>query len=252
MSHHKIEFKQVQFTYKDGNRAVEDMTFSVGHGESIGIIGANGAGKSTLLKLLVGIMMPEKGEIHVGNLQLSKKTLPFVRREIGFTFQEADHQLFMNTVYDDVAFGPRNLGMEEDEVEKTVAHALETVGALHLKERASYRLSGGEKRNVAIATVLAMEPNILVMDEPTSGLDPKARRRLIELLKQFEHTKLIATHDLDMVLDLCDRVIVLHEGKCVRDGKTRELLEDAEFLESCSLEKPLSLTCWSGHEEIGG
>ncbi len=241
MSHHRVEFQHVQYTYPDGNKIIKDISFQISYGESVGIVGANGAGKSTLLKLLTGLLLPDGGEIRVGEVLLAKKTLPAIRRSIGFTFQDPDHQLFMSSVYDDVAFGPRNYRMNEDEVDNKVTKALDTVGALHLKNRAPYKLSGGEKRAVAIASVLVMEPDILVMDEPSVALDPRARRRLINLLKNFSHTKLIATHDMDMVLDLCERVIVINDGKIIRDGLTLDILTDEAFLEECSLEIPLSL-----------
>ena len=156
-------------------------------------------------------------------------------------FQDPDDQLFMPTVFDDVAFGPLNLGLPLEEVEKRVMSALETVGKSHLKDRPPYKLSGGEKRSVAIASVLAMSPDMLVMDEPTSGLDPRARRRLIELLKTFTHTKVIATHDLDMAVDVCERTIVLYEGCVTADGSTLNLLEDEALLERSGLEKPLGM-----------
>jgi cobalt/nickel transport system ATP-binding protein len=156
-------------------------------------------------------------------------------------FQDPDDQLFMPTVFDDVAFGPLNMGLPKDEVIQRVNDALETVGALHLKDRPPYRLSGGEKRSVAIATVLSMSPDIMVMDEPTSNLDPRARRLLIELLKSFLHTKIIATHDLDMVMDLCERTLVIRDGLIIADGPTKEIMENEELLASSSLEKPLSL-----------
>jgi cobalt/nickel transport system ATP-binding protein len=156
-------------------------------------------------------------------------------------FQDPDDQLFMPTVYDDVAFGPLNLGLPPEEVQARVTEALARVEALHLQDRPPYRLSGGEKRSVAIASVLSMKPDILVMDEPTTGLDPRARRRLIELLRGFHHTKIIATHDLDLVLDLCERTIVIHNGRVTADGPTAAIFQDQELLAASHLEKPLRL-----------
>jgi cobalt/nickel transport system ATP-binding protein len=205
------------------------------------VIGANGAGKSTLLLHLNGCLMPEKGEVRIGGLPLNKNTLTQVRRTVGMVFQDPDDQLFMPLVYDDVAFGPLNLGLPPAEVDRLVLDSLATVGASHLKDRPPYRLSGGEKRAVAIAAVLAMSPDILVMDEPTAALDPKTRRQLIELLKTFKHTRIIATHDLDLVLDLCTRVIVFKEGRVVADGPALDILENEELLAASSLEKPLCL-----------
>lgn len=241
MSHHYVELKKLYYTYPDGNQAIHGINLMIHHGEAVAIVGANGAGKSTLLKLLVGILLPSQGEISVGGTSVTKKTLPYIRQHIGFTFQDPDDQLFMNTVYDDVAFGPRNYGVDEPEVEQRVLKALEIVGAVHLKDRAPYKLSGGEKRAVAIAAVLTMEPDILVMDEPSAALDPQARRRLIRLLQGFSHTKIITTHDLDMVLDLCERTIIVKDGRIVADGPSLEILSNEELLEACGLEKPLRM-----------
>lgn len=241
MSHHKLEVKELHFAYPDGHRAINGMSFLVSHGESVGVIGANGAGKSTLLLLLMGVLFSEKGEVIVGDTHVTKKTLPMIRQRLGMVFQDPDDQLFMTTVYDDVAFGPRNYKLDEDEVEKRVIEALEQVGILHLKDRAPYKLSGGEKRAAAIAAVLSMQPDILIMDEPTAALDPKARRRVLELLQSFKHTKIITSHDLDMVMDTCQRVIVLKDGQIAADGEAREILTNAELLESCGLEMPFAL-----------
>ena len=241
MSHHLVEVKDLQYTYPDGTSALKGVSFLLTHGEAVAIIGANGAGKSTLLLHLNGCLMPQAGEVRIGGLPLNKKTLSHVRRTVGMVFQDPDDQLFMPIVYDDVAFGPLNLGLPPEEVDHLVLDSLATVGASHLKDRPPYRLSGGEKRAVAIASVLAMSPSILVMDEPTSSLDPKTRRQLIELLKTFKHTRIIAPHDLDLVLDLCSRAIVFKEGRVVADGPALDILQNEELLESSSLEKPLGL-----------
>lgn len=240
MSHHKLEVRNLYFSYPDGREAVKNASFTVYHGEAVGLIGANGAGKSTLLMLLVGLLSPSRGEVLVGDVRLTKKTLPAIRQRLGFVFQNPDDQLFMPTVYDDVAFGPRNYGLDEDEVKLRVERALEMVGISHLRDRAPFRLSGGEKRIAAIASVLSMQPDILIMDEPTSALDPKSRRKVINLLKSFDHTKIIASHDLDMVLETCRRVIVLREGEIIADGTTEEILFNEDLLESCGLEIPFS------------
>jgi cobalt/nickel transport system ATP-binding protein len=241
MSHHLVEARDLHFTYPDGTRALEGVTFRITHGESVGVVGANGAGKSTLLLHLNGFLMPTGGAVRVGDVPLTRETLPIIRRTVGMLFQDPDDQLFMPTVADDVAFGPRNLGLPEAEVGLRVAQSLETVGATHLAARPPYRLSGGEKRAVAIATVLAMSPAILVMDEPTAGLDPRARRQCMDLLAGFHHTKIVATHDLDLVLDLCTRVIVLHEGRVAADGPTSDIFRDTGLLERAHLEKPLRM-----------
>ncbi|MFZ3373544.1 MAG: ABC transporter ATP-binding protein [Desulfitobacteriaceae bacterium] len=241
MSHHKLEVKDLHYSYPDGHQAANGMSFQILHGESVGIIGANGAGKSTLLMLLMGVLFPNQGEVCVGDIHVTKKTLPMIRQRLGMVFQNPDDQLFMTTVYDDVAFGPRNYQLDEKEVEIRVIQALEMVGILHLKDRAPFKLSGGEKRAAAIASVLSMQPDILIMDEPTAALDPKSRRRVMKLLNSFEHTKIITSHDLDMVFDLCERTIVIKHGKIAADGLTSEILTNAKLLDECGLELPLAL-----------
>ncbi len=241
MSHHIVEVEGLAYRYPDGTQALRGLSFRVVHGEAVAVVGANGAGKSTLLLHLNGYLTPQAGRVRIGDFPLTKQTIPEVRKTVGMVFQDPDDQLFMPTVNDDVAFGPLNLGLPPEEVEKRVAGALERVGALGLRERPPYHLSGGEKRSVAIATVLAMSPDILVMDEPSSNLDPGARRRLIRLLQSFEHTKILATHDLDLVLELCHRTIVIREGQVAADGPTAEIFRDEALLAACGLEKPLSL-----------
>ncbi len=241
MSHHLVEVKDLKYHYPDGTAALQGVSFLLTHGEAVAIIGANGAGKSTLLLHLNGCLMPQAGEVRIGGLPLNKNTLSHVRRTVGMVFQDPDDQLFMPIVYDDVAFGPLNLGLPPAEVDQLVKDSLARVGASHLQDRPPYRLSGGEKRAVAIASVLAMSPDILVMDEPSAALDPKTRRQLIELLKTFKHTRIIATHDLDLVLDLCSRTIILKDGQVAADGPTLDILQNEELLASSSLEKPLRL-----------
>lgn len=237
MSHHIVEVVDLRYSYPDGTKALKGLSFRITHGESVAVVGANGAGKSTLLLHLNGYLTPQHGTVRIGDYPLTKDTLQEIRRTVGMVFQDPDDQLFMPTVHEDVAFGPLNLGLPHHEVETRVTAALERVGASALKNRAPYHLSGGEKRAVAIATVLAMSPDILVMDEPSSNLDPAARRRLINLLKSFQHTKIIATHDLDMVMDLCPRTIVFHHGKIAADGPTEDIFRDEALLEACGLEK---------------
>lgn len=241
MSHHIVEAKELQYAYPDGTKALNGVSFRITHGESVGIVGANGAGKSTLLLHLNGCLLPSAGMLKVGDHLLSRGTVSHIRRVVGTVFQDPDDQLFMPTVGEDVAFGPGNMGLPAEDVESRVSHALEAVKAAHLRKRPPHRLSGGEKRAVAIATVLAMSPSILVMDEPTSSLDPQARRRLIGLLRTFTHTKIVATHDLDMVMDLCQRTIVLHEGRVLADGPSGEILADESLMANAGLEKPLRL-----------
>ncbi len=241
MSQHYVECKDIYYSYPDGKNAVNGISFKITYGESVGIVGANGAGKSTLLNLLLGIVLPMKGEINIGDITMNKKTLPIIRQRMGLVFQDVDNQLFMSSVYDDVAFGPRNSKLDEEEVNRRVIKALETVGCLHIKDKPPYRLSGGEKRSVAIAAVLSMEPDILVMDEPTAELDPKSRRNLINLLKGFSHTKIITTHDMDMVWETCKRTIIIKDGTIIADGLTKEILCNEELLDRSSLELPLCI-----------
>lgn len=241
MSHHSIDVTNVVFAYPDGTAALSGVSFRIGHGESVALVGANGAGKSTLLMHLNGFLLPTSGEVRIGDIPVAKGTVADIRKTIGTVFQDPDDQLFMPSVFEDVAFGPMNLGLPPDEVRARAADALERVASSHLADRPPYRLSGGEKRSAAIATVLAMCPSILVMDEPSSNLDPRARRRLIALLDTFDHTKIIATHDLDLALDLCERTIVMNDGTIMADGPTKAIFADDALLEASGLERPLSM-----------
>ncbi|HVI93227.1 MAG TPA: ABC transporter ATP-binding protein [Anaeromyxobacter sp.] len=241
MSHHLVAVDALRYVYPDGTPALDGVTFAIHHGESVALVGANGAGKSTLLLHLAGVLFPREGRVRVGDWPVTRETLPQVRRSLGIVFQDPDDQLFMPTVEEDVAFGPASLGLPPDEIEARVAAALARVGAEGLRRRPPHRLSGGEKRAVAIAAVLASSPDVLVMDEPSSNLDPAARRALIEQLRRFEHTKIVASHDLDLVLDVCERTIVLAGGRVAADGPTREVLDDAPLLARCRLERPLRL-----------
>ncbi|PKL39924.1 MAG: cobalt ABC transporter ATP-binding protein [Spirochaetae bacterium HGW-Spirochaetae-1] len=241
MSHHIVEAKDMHYSYPDGTKALNGVSFRITHGESVAIVGANGAGKSTLLMHFNGFIMPSRGSLRVGDYPLNTETIHAIRRTVGMVFQDSDDQLFMPTVFDDVAFGPLNLGLPRQEVDQRVRETLEIVGALHLIDRPTHRLSGGEKRAIAIATVLSMHPDILVMDEPTSNLDPLHRRRLIGLLKSFRHTKIIATHDLDMALDVCERTIIMNNGEIIADGDTKECFKDRALLARSGLEQPLGM-----------
>jgi cobalt/nickel transport system ATP-binding protein len=241
VSHHIVEFNNVFFHYPDGTEALRGISLRVTHGESVGIVGANGAGKSTFLMQMNGYLLPTAGTITVGALKLTNKTRMEIRKKVGMIFQNPDDQLFMPTVYDDVAFGPLNLGMNADTVKDRVMKALQAVGCADVKDKPPHHLSGGQKRAVSIATVTAMEPDILVMDEPSSNLDPKSRRSLIALLKGFEHTKIIAAHDLDFILDVCSRCLVIKDGRIAADGPSGVILTDRVLLEENNLELPLSL-----------
>lgn len=231
MSHHYIRFSDVSYEYPGGVKALDGVSFYVGHGEKMALLGRNGAGKSTLLLHTDGLLMASSGEVNVGDVPVTKKTLPVIRQSVGIVFQNPDDQLFMPTVEEDVAFGPLNMGLPPEEVERRVAGALEAVGVPHLRKRAPWQLSGGQKRSVAIATTLSMEPSVLVLDEPTSNLDWDARRRVIEILKSFHHTCIIATHDLDLVNEMCPRSIVMEKGHVAADGPTAELIADRRVLD---------------------
>jgi len=249
MSHHMVEVTDLKHRYADGTEALGGVSLRILHGEAVGIVGANGAGKSTLLLHLNGCLTATGGTVRVGDVPVTPETLPQIRRTVGTVFQDPNDQLFMPTVGEDVAFGPLNLRLPADEVERRVRESLEAVGAWHLRDRPPYRLSGGEKRAASIATALSMSPDILVLDEPTAGLDPRARRKLIGLLAGFTHTKIIASHDLDMILDLCPRTVVLAGGRVAADGPTATLLSDRQLLADSGLELPLSL---QGDRRDGG
>ncbi|MDD3276552.1 MAG: ABC transporter ATP-binding protein [Kiritimatiellales bacterium] len=233
-----LEIKNLGFCYPDGTEALYGISCRIEYGEAIGLIGGNGAGKSTLLQHLNGCLMPSEGMVLFGGTPITRETLAEVRRAVGVVFQDPDDQLFMSTVFDDVAFGPLNQGLPSAEVAARVYGALERVGMRHLSERPPYKLSGGEKRAVAIATILAVSPDIIVLDEPSSNLDPRGRRRLINLLRGFEQTRIIATHDLELVVEVCQRVIVLDNGRIVAEGPVREILDNEELMLAHGLERP--------------
>ncbi len=238
MSHHFIRFSHVCHTYPNGRQALSDVSFHITHGEKIALLGANGAGKSTLMLHLNGLLMPSAGEISIGGIPLDRKTVRSTRQNVGLVFQDPDNQLFMPTVEEDVAFGPENMQLNAKEVERRVEESLRRVEALDLRHQSPFQLSGGQKKRVAIATVLAMEPSILVMDEPTAALDPHSRRQIMRLVKQFDHTLLIATHDMEMAAEICERTIVLNDGKVVADADIDTVFGDTALLEACSLEAP--------------
>ena len=236
-----IDIEQLSFRYETGVEILKDITFHATGDESIGLIGANGVGKSTLLKMLVGLNLDYEGMIRVEGIPVKKDTVAVIRSKIGYVFQDSENQLFMNTVYEDVAFAPRNYGLSEHEVAERVKDALEQTGISHLKDRPIYKMSGGEKKLASIATILSMTPDIILMDEPSIALDPKNRRNLIRILNSFHYLKIIASHDLDMILDTCSRTILMSDGKMIADGRTEDILYDKELLENYNLELPLCL-----------
>ena len=236
-----LEVKNVSYAYEKENPILTDLSFSVADGESVGIIGANGVGKSTLLKMMVGLLLDFSGEIRINDLSVTKQNLADIRAKIGYVFQDSDSQLFMATAYEDIAFAPRNYGFSEHEVQERVETALKLTHTEHLRNKQIYKMSGGEKKLISIATILSMTPDIILMDEPTTALDPRNRRNLIHLLNSFPQIKLIASHDLDFVLDTCSRTILMAQGRVICEGRTEEILHNKELLEANGLELPLSI-----------
>ena len=235
-----IIFENVSFSYERSKPVITDLSFRIEDGEAVGLIGANGAGKSTVMKLLLGLL-PAEGRITVDGLEVNKQNLSAVRRKLGFVLQNSDNQMFMPTVYEDMMFAPLNYMVSREEAEQRVDAVLERLGLQDLKYRHNHKLSGGEKRMAAIATILAMEPEVILMDEPTSALDPYNRRIVINTIRELDQTRIITSHDLDMIFDTCDRVILLSEGRIAADGPADVILRDRALLEANHMELPLSL-----------
>ena len=244
MHHNPISIQNLSYTYPDGTQALKEINLSIKATQRVALIGANGSGKSTLLLHLNGILMPQSGKVTIGEWAITVENLRNIRNFVGLVFQNPDNQLFMPTVWEDVAFGPMNLGLQGEELQERVLQAMSAVDIdpQWYGQRYTNNLSGGEKKRIAIAGVLAMNPQILVFDEPSAQLDPRSRRQFIELLQSLPLTPLIATHDLDLALDLCDRTIVLSQGQVVYDGKTEQVMSNPEFLFGHALESPL---CYS-------
>ena len=236
-----IEFKNVSFAYEKDRYVLKDMSFFIERGESVGLIGANGAGKSTIMKLLLGLVQGE-GSVLIDGTEVSRETLGEIRRKLGFVLQNSDNQMFMPTVYEDMIFAPLNYGLSREETDRRVDDVLERLGLGYLKDRYNHKISGGEKRMAAIATILAMEPEAVLMDEPTSALDPYNRRLVINTIRELDQTKIITSHDLDMIMDTCNRVILIAGGAIAADGRTEDILSDRELLEKNHMELPLSLS----------
>jgi cobalt/nickel transport system ATP-binding protein len=235
-----LTVEDLVFAYPDGHKALEGVSFNIEMGEKVALVGPNGAGKSTLMLHLNGILAGN-GTIQVDGMQLTKNNLPDIRARVGLVFQSPDDQLFSPTVFEDVAFGPLHMGFAEDEIYQRVETALSQVGMEDYVNRLSHHLSMGEKKRIAIATVLSMTPSLLVLDEPTAGLDPRSRRSLINLLSELPNTMLVSTHDMLMVRELFPRMIIMDHGRIVADGKTVDLLNDNVLLEGHGLEAPLKL-----------
>lgn len=232
-----VKVNDLHFSYPDGHVALRGISLKLCPGDKVALVGPNGAGKSTLMLHLNGIL-DGRGEIEVGGMQLTRANLPLIRAMVGLVFQNPDDQLFSPTVFEDVAFGPLHMGLPEAEVFSRVDSALEAVRMSAYRDRLSHHLSVGEKKRIAIATVLSMDPQILILDEPTAGLDPRARRTLINLLRDLPITMLVSTHDMALVKQLFPRTIVMDDGRIVADGKTMDILEDEKLLMEHGLEKP--------------
>jgi cobalt/nickel transport system ATP-binding protein len=233
-----LDVRGLAFAYPDGHQALFGVDLHVHRGERVALLGPNGAGKTTLVHHLNGILLAGAGSVHVSGLPVTKPNLLETRRRVGVVFQDPDDQLFMPTVRDDVAFGPANLGLRGPELEARARHALEQVGMADFADRPPHHLSFGQRRRVAVATVLAMEPEILVMDEPSSNLDPASRRELADIVRSLDVTVLMVTHDLLYALELCERSVILSDGVIVADGPTRDVLGDTELMATHRLELP--------------
>ncbi len=240
MNRTAIDVSGVYFNYPLGHEVLKGVSFQVGFGEKVAIIGPNGAGKSTLMSLFNGMLMPEHGMVSIDGLAVNRRNLIKVRRKVGMVFQDPDDQLFCPTVYDDVAFGPVNLGLPKDEISLRVKEALRLVGLSGFDDRSSFHLSFGERKRLAMATVLSYQPEILVFDEPSTNMDPASRRKLIEWLNNSDKTIILCTHDLDIALEVCDRCLLLSGGRIVADDTACSVLSDQELLGANRLELPVS------------
>jgi len=236
-----LEISDLTFSYPDGRQVLNSVNLQIDKGERVALLGPNGAGKTTLVMHLNGILLSNQGIVKVAGIKVDKENLFEVRKRVGLVFQDPDDQLFMTTVRDDVAFGPSNIGIQGEELNEVVDYALDQVKMKEFADRPPHHLSFGQRRRVAVATVLAMKPDILVLDEPSSNLDPASRRELAEILLNLDVTIFMVTHDLPYALEICPRAAILNNGKIVADGNTRDLLGDEELMESNRLELPFGM-----------
>lgn len=233
-----LEIKNLQFSYPTGQHALKEVSLTISKGEKVALVGHNGSGKSTLMLNLIGILNGQ-GDITISGMNINEKNLPIIRSKVGLVFQNPDDQLFSPTVFADVAFGPIHMGYSEEETFERVRKALDAVGMADFSNRLSFHLSTGEKKKISIATVLSMDPELIIFDEPSAGLDPKARRGLINLLRDLPQSMLVATHDLLLVKEILPRTIILHQGRIVADGATKLILGDNALLDTYGLEMPI-------------
>ena len=236
-----LELSELTFSYPDGRQVLNNVNLQINKGERVALLGPNGAGKTTLVMHLNGILISDQGIVKVAGIKVDKENLFEVRKRVGLVFQDPDDQLFMTTVRDDVAFGPSNIGIQGEELNEVVDYALDQVKMKEFADRPPHHLSFGQRRRVAVATVLAMKPDILVLDEPSSNLDPASRRELAEILLNLDVTIFMVTHDLPYALEICPRAAILNNGKIVADGNTRDLLGDEVLMESNRLELPFGM-----------
>ena len=227
--------EHITYRYPNGLLALDDVSFSIARSDCVGLVGGNGAGKSTLLAILCGLLLPSSGMVTIDGVSLNKANLALIRNMIGLVFQNPDDQLFMPTIREDVAFGLQNRGYSEERIRQKVAQTLQHLHIEHLAPRAPYQLSGGEKRSAAIATVLAMDPHMVLFDEPTAFLDPRSKRNFIQLLLSMTSARLVATHDIDLVLRACNRVLVLHRGKLLADDTPGCVFSDEALMDRAEL-----------------
>jgi cobalt transport protein ATP-binding subunit len=233
-----VELEHVHFRYPDGFEALRGVDLRIARNEKVAVVGPNGAGKSTLLLHLNGILLPAHGTVRIGGTAVEKTTVKRVRAEVGLVFQDPDDQLFSPTVFEDVAFGPLHMGVPESEIHGRVERALANVGMTGFERRMPHRMSLGQRKRVALATVLSMDPSVLVFDEPSAGLDPRGRRELIGLMRSLDQLLIVSTHDMRLVSEVFERMIVMDEGRIVADGPTDRLLDDERLLEAHGLERP--------------